>query len=65
MVVCHCEAVNDERIRAEVRSGAGTLAEVARGCRAGTVCGGCLPSVAEVVDDESARLVHLRSVSVA
>ena len=65
MVVCHCEAVNDERIRAEVRSGARTLAEVARGCRAGSTCGGCLPAVAEVVDDESARLVHLRSVNVA
>jgi nitric-oxide synthase len=65
MVVCHCEAVNDERIRAAVRSGAGTLAEVAQRCRAGAVCGGCLPSVAEVVDDESERLVHLRSVNVA
>jgi bacterioferritin-associated ferredoxin len=65
MVVCHCEAVNDERIRAEVRSGARTLTEVVLGCRAGGMCGGCVPLVAEVVDDERERIVHLRSVDAA
>ena len=65
MVVCHCEAVNDERIRAEVRSGAATIAELSMRCRAGTVCGGCLPLVAEVVDEERAQVVHLRAVQVA
>jgi len=65
MVVCHCEAVNDERIRATVRSGAQTLADVAAGCRAGSRCGGCLPVVEELLDDESAQVVHLRTVDAA
>ena len=65
MVVCHCEAVNDERIRATVRSGARSLAEVAMDCRAGSGCGGCLPLVAELIDDESVRAEHLRSVDAA
>jgi bacterioferritin-associated ferredoxin len=65
MVVCHCEAVNDERIRAEVRSGAISLTELALRCRAGSVCGGCLPLVAEVVDEERAQAVRLRSQQVA
>lgn len=65
MVVCHCEAVNDERIRAEVRSGASSQAEVAMACRAGTGCGGCLPVIDDLIDDEQGRLVHLRSVAVA
>jgi bacterioferritin-associated ferredoxin len=65
VVVCHCEAVNDERIRAEIRSGALTLAEIARTCRAGATCGGCLPFVAELVDEEVSQAVHLRSVHVA
>ena len=63
--MCHCEAVNDERIRAEVRSGALTLEEIARSCRAGASCGGCLPVVAELVDEEISQAVHLRSVNVA
>jgi bacterioferritin-associated ferredoxin len=65
VVVCHCEAVNDERIRAEVRSGARTLTDVVLSCRAGATCGGCVPLVAEVVDDECERILHLRSVNVA
>ena len=65
MVVCHCEAVNDERIRSTVRSGARTIAEVAVDCRAGSGCGGCLPLVAELIDDESERAVHLRSIDAA
>jgi bacterioferritin-associated ferredoxin len=65
MVVCHCEAVNDERIRAEVRSGALTLAEIVQRCRAGGHCGGCLPVVADLVDEEIGQAVHLRSMRVA
>ena len=65
MVVCHCEAVNDERIRAEVRSGADSVVEVALRCRAGSVCGGCRPLVADVLHDEIARNRLLDSVQVA
>ena len=41
MVVCHCNAVNDARIREEIRSGALDADDLAARCGAGTTCGGC------------------------
>ena len=65
MVVCHCEAVNDGRIRAEVRSGAQSVVEVMLRCRAGTTCGGCRPTIADVVADERLRCELLDATQVA
>jgi len=65
MVVCHCEAVNDGRIRAEVRAGASSVVQVMLRCRAGTTCGGCRPTIAEVVADEQQRCQVLESSQVA
>jgi len=65
VVVCHCEAVNDGRIRAEVRSGASSTVEVMLRCKAGTVCGGCRPTICEVVADERAQCELLSSTNVA
>jgi bacterioferritin-associated ferredoxin len=41
VIVCHCEAVNDQTVRAAVLSGADDLTQVGERCRAGTDCGGC------------------------
>lgn len=41
MVVCHCEAVNDRRIRDEIEQGALDADELAQRCGAGAQCGGC------------------------
>jgi bacterioferritin-associated ferredoxin len=41
VIVCHCEAVNDQAVRAAVLSGASDLTDVGERCRAGTSCGGC------------------------
>ncbi len=45
MVVCHCNAVNDRAIRAEIESGALDVSQVAERCGAGADCGGCQPLV--------------------
>jgi bacterioferritin-associated ferredoxin len=52
MIVCHCRRVSDRTIRAAVREGACTEERVAEMCGAGTCCGGCVPAVNEIIDDE-------------
>ena len=46
MVVCHCRAVSDGCIRSAVERGALDIDAVARQCGAGSVCGGCRPTIA-------------------
>jgi bacterioferritin-associated ferredoxin len=43
MVVCHCLAVNDRAIRAEIEAGALQLDDLAERCGAGSRCGSCRP----------------------
>ena len=45
MVVCHCAAVNDRSIMAEIESGALDLDDVAERCGAGGRCGSCRPVI--------------------
>ena len=45
MIVCHCRAVNDGRVRAEIEAGASCEADLGLRCGAGTGCGGCLPAL--------------------
>jgi bacterioferritin-associated ferredoxin len=54
MIVCHCHAVNDRAIRQVVREGACSYRQVALACQAGRRCGGCRPSVLQVIDEELA-----------
>jgi bacterioferritin-associated ferredoxin len=42
---CLCRAVTETSVRAVVKAGASTVAEVRATCGAGTGCGGCLPSL--------------------
>ena len=49
MLVCHCHQVSDRTIRACIRAGAETVAQVGERCRAGTSCGGCRPTVKELI----------------
>jgi bacterioferritin-associated ferredoxin len=50
MLICHCESVNDRRIREAVQGGARTVAQVGRSCGAGTCCGGCVRAVVEILE---------------
>jgi bacterioferritin-associated ferredoxin len=45
MIVCHCQVVNDRRIRREVEQGACSVDEVGAACGAGTRCGSCRPTI--------------------
>ena len=49
MLVCHCHQVSDRTIRACIREGAETVAQVGERCGAGTSCGGCRPAVKELL----------------
>ncbi len=54
MIVCHCEAVNDQTVRAAVLSGAADVAAVGERCRAGTSCGGCHRMLERLLHDHIA-----------
>ena len=56
MVVCHCEVVNDRAIRATIAAGACDLDGVAQSCGAGARCGGCIPSIEELLADAALAL---------
>ncbi len=71
MVICHCRAVSDGLVRAAVADGAGDIETIIRRCGAGSVCGGCRPSIALLLADLNATAttsvssVELRSRSAA
>ena len=50
MYVCHCRAVTDHAIRADILAGARSEGDVADGCGAGARCGGCLPLVRRLLE---------------
>lgn len=52
--MCHCEAVNDERIVAEICAGAYAVDDVADACGAGTRCGGCRRMIERLLDSHAA-----------
>jgi bacterioferritin-associated ferredoxin len=50
MYICHCRAVSDRTIRAEIELGAIDEDDIGERCGAGTSCGSCV--------DEIRRLCH-------
>jgi bacterioferritin-associated ferredoxin len=50
MLVCHCKGLSQREIERAICAGAGTLREVARHCGAGSVCGGCRPTIDELLE---------------
>jgi bacterioferritin-associated ferredoxin len=60
VIVCHCRAVSDDRIGAEIDAGARTVDEVGDRCGAGTGCGGCRPVVEAVLATHLAHHADLR-----
>jgi bacterioferritin-associated ferredoxin len=50
MVVCHCNAVTDNEVRAAVEDGCRTLADVIQRCGAANECGGCRFAVSDLID---------------
>jgi bacterioferritin-associated ferredoxin len=54
VLVCHCNGVSDRAIRKAVRRGAVTPREVASACGAGSCCGGCGPTIRQIIHKELA-----------
>jgi bacterioferritin-associated ferredoxin len=57
MIVCHCRAVNHTTVRDVIDSGARCPDEVAERCGAGSVCGGCRPTVESMFGDDDVSAV--------
>ncbi|MGH8907824.1 MAG: (2Fe-2S)-binding protein [Egibacteraceae bacterium] len=49
MLVCHCKAVFERRVREAIAAGARDEFDIAAACGAGTGCGGCVPTVARLL----------------
>jgi bacterioferritin-associated ferredoxin len=49
VIVCHCTGATDRQIRALVRDGDETPAEIVRACKAGFDCGGCRLAIEQIV----------------
>ncbi len=49
MIVCHCFAVNDRRVRSAVADGAQTVEDVAEMEDAGGLCGGCHYAICQLL----------------
>ena len=58
MIVCVCNAIREEQLRAEARKGATTPARAYAqlGCKA--KCGSCLPFARRVIDEELESLAQ-------
>jgi bacterioferritin-associated ferredoxin len=48
--VCSCKAVTDRTVVTTIEGGADTVEEVGLRCGAGTRCGGCWPTLDELID---------------
>ncbi|HET6665633.1 MAG TPA: (2Fe-2S)-binding protein [Acidimicrobiales bacterium] len=63
MVICHCNAVNDAAIRAEIDAGAVDVEEVTARCGAGDRCGSCRPVIEALLVTADATAVAIRSAA--
>lgn len=61
MVVCHCAAVNDRSIRAEIEAGALDPEAVAERCGAGGRCGSCRPVIEAILATVPGAAVTIRA----
>lgn len=48
MLVCHCHRVDDARIDQVLNAGADGVRGIVRATRAGSGCGGCIPTLREL-----------------
>jgi bacterioferritin-associated ferredoxin len=53
MIVCHCRAVGHGAVLDAIEQGACDLDGVADACGAGAVCGGCRPTVSQLLTGSS------------
>ncbi|MFA9429759.1 bacterioferritin-associated ferredoxin [Egicoccus sp. AB-alg2] len=56
MYVCHCNVVSDRTIRAAISAGARDVDEVTDHCDAGDTCGGCIPTIEDLLAEAAAAV---------
>lgn len=56
MYVCHCNVVSDTTIRAAIADGARDLDGVTDRCHAGNACGGCIPTIEDLLAEAAAAI---------
>jgi len=61
MIVCHCRAVNHTTVLDAIGDGAIDVETIAASCGAGSVCGGCRPTVQSLLCGEDVAPIE-RSV---
>jgi bacterioferritin-associated ferredoxin len=61
MVICHCLAVNDRAIRAEIEAGALHPDDLAARCGAGSRCGSCRPVLEAILATVPGAAVAIRT----
>jgi bacterioferritin-associated ferredoxin len=56
VVVCHCERINDRKIRKLIRNAEVTVDDVTAQCGAGGRCGGCRDSIEQLLRSAGVRV---------
>ena len=59
MIVCVCNAIREDELRAVARQGAPCPRTAYRSLGCQPQCGTCLPCAREVIDDERARMIGI------
>jgi bacterioferritin-associated ferredoxin len=49
VILCHCLGVSDREVHAEITAGAESVTDVRERCGASSRCGGCTPSVHDLI----------------
>lgn len=50
-IICTCLNVSKEDIIKAIKDGADTLEKVQEATQAGTICGGCIPKIEQLLED--------------
>lgn len=53
-LVCLCNGVSERKVRKAIAHGATTIEAIGAACRAGTTCGGCRPTLQDLLDEHVA-----------
>ena len=61
MIVCVCNAIREDEIRAAARNGAPCAVTAYRSVDCEPQCGHCLPYAREIIEQERARLIAVDS----
>ncbi len=56
-LICLCGHVSDRKVAKAIDRGARTIDDITAACGAGACCGGCHPTILEMIDERTAEVV--------